>query len=81
MPHGSGLMTSEGLNSTSSVVDLDMSQLAAAVEESIQAPGALEEAIAVIDKELSILCSRQMVSAGEVTDLLLDIRSKLIDAK
>ncbi len=74
-------MGSEGLNSTGNVVDIDMSELAVALEEPIETNSALEEALAVIDKELSILSSRQMVSAGEVTDLLLDLRSKLIEAK
>ena len=58
-----------------------MSELTADVIEPAQAVGALDEAMAVIDAELSVLASRQMVSAGEVTDLLLDIRSKLLAAK
>ncbi len=74
-------MDSNGLNSTGSVVDIDMSELTADVIEPTQAVGALDEAMAVIDAELSVLASRQMVSAGEVTDLLLDIRSKLLAAK
>ena len=74
-------MDSNGLNSTGSVVDIDMSELTADVIEPVQAVGALDEAMAVIDAELGVLASRQMVSAGEVTDLLLDIRSKLLAAK
>ena len=37
----------------------------------------IEEALALIDKGLGGLSERQLVSASEVTDLLLDVRSLL----
>lgn len=37
----------------------------------------IEEALALIDKGLGGLTERQLVSASEVTDLLLDVRSLL----
>ncbi len=37
----------------------------------------VEEALALIDKGLGGLTERQLVSASEVTDLLLDVRSAL----
>lgn len=37
----------------------------------------IEEALALIDKGLGGLTERQLVSASEVTDLLLDVRSVL----
>lgn len=40
----------------------------------------IEEALALIDKGLGGLTERQLVSASEVTDLLLDVRSLLSDA-
>ena len=39
----------------------------------------IEEALALIDKGLGGLTERQLVSASEVTDLLLDVRSVLSD--
>ncbi len=39
----------------------------------------IEEALALIDKGLGGLTERQLVSASEVTDLLLDVRSLLSD--
>lgn len=39
----------------------------------------IEEAVALIDKGLGGLTERQLVSASEVTDLLLDVRSLLSD--
>ncbi len=39
----------------------------------------IEEALALIDKGLGGLTARQLVSASEVTDLLLDVRSLLSD--
>ena len=35
------------------------------------------EALTVIDKALSQMMSRELVSTGEVTDVLLDVRSLL----
>lgn len=40
----------------------------------------IEEALALIDKGLGGLTERQLVSASEVTDLLLDVRALLSDA-
>jgi hypothetical protein len=37
----------------------------------------ISEALAVIDKALGQLMQRELVSAGEVTDVLLDVRSLL----
>ena len=37
----------------------------------------IHEALAVIDKALSQMMSRELVSSGEVTDVLLDVRSLL----
>lgn len=39
----------------------------------------IEEALALIDEGLGGLTERQLVSASEVTDLLLDVRSLLSD--
>lgn len=39
----------------------------------------IEEALALIDKGLGGLTERQLVSATEVADLLLDVRSLLSD--
>jgi len=35
------------------------------------------EALAVIDKALSQMLKRELVSSGEITDVLLDVRSLL----
>lgn len=40
----------------------------------------IEQALAVIDKELPRLASREMVAAGEVTNMLLDLRLLLAPA-
>jgi hypothetical protein len=37
----------------------------------------IHEALTVIDKALSQMMSRELVSTGEVTDVLLDVRSLL----
>ncbi len=37
----------------------------------------ISEAVSVIDKALGQMMSRELVSAGEVTDVLLDVRSLL----
>ena len=37
----------------------------------------IHEALTVIDKALSQMMSRELVSSGEVTDVLLDVRSLL----
>lgn len=38
---------------------------------------AVTDALAVIDKALAEMLSRELVSTGEVADLLLDVRSLL----
>lgn len=38
------------------------------------------EALAIIDRGLAALSTRELVSTGEATDLLLDVRSLLADA-
>ena len=43
-------------------------------------PTTLEEVVALIDEGLGGLTERQLVSAAEVTDLLLDVRSLLSEA-
>lgn len=37
----------------------------------------INEALTVIDKALAQMMSRELVSTGEVTDVLLDVRSLL----
>ena len=37
----------------------------------------ITEAVSVIDKALGQMMSRELVSSGEVTDVLLDVRSLL----
>ncbi|HQV57452.1 MAG TPA: hypothetical protein PKV27_05540 [Ilumatobacteraceae bacterium] len=37
----------------------------------------LREAISVIDKALSVMMNRELVSSNEVTDVLLDVRTLL----
>ena len=39
----------------------------------------ISEALAVIDKGLSEMLHRELVSTDEVADLLLDVRSLLVD--
>jgi hypothetical protein len=38
----------------------------------------INEALRVIDKALSQMMSRELVSSGEVTDVLLDVRTLLV---
>ncbi len=40
----------------------------------------INEALAVIDRALSEMLQRELVSTGEVADLLLDVRSLLMSA-
>ena len=40
----------------------------------------IEEALQLIDGALGGLSNRELVSSGEVTDVLLDVRSKLIQS-
>jgi hypothetical protein len=37
----------------------------------------INEALGVIDKALSQMMSRELVSSGEITDVLLDVRTLL----
>ena len=39
----------------------------------------IAEALAIIDKSLGELTRRELVSTSEITDLLLDVRSLLVD--
>lgn len=39
----------------------------------------ITEALAIIDKQLVVLHRRELVSSAEVTDLLLDVRSLLVE--
>ena len=39
----------------------------------------IAEALAIIDKSLGQLTHRELVSTSEVTDLLLDVRSLLVE--
>jgi len=38
----------------------------------------ISEALAIIDKALSEMLRRELVSSGEVTDVLLDVRTLLV---
>jgi hypothetical protein len=38
----------------------------------------ISEALSVIDKALADMLNRELVSSGEVADLLLDVRSLLV---
>lgn len=58
-------------SSTVTELELDVTDLATIELTNI------EEALALIDKGLGGLTERQLVSASEVTDLLLDVRSVL----
>jgi hypothetical protein len=40
----------------------------------------IAEALAIIDRSLGELNRRELVSTSEITDLLLDVRSLLVDA-
>jgi hypothetical protein len=42
---------------------------------------ALTEALAIIDKALSEMLRRELVSSGEVADVLLDVRTLLVTPK
>ena len=42
-------------------------------------PTIINEALAVIDKGLAEMLHRELVSTDEVADLLLDVRSLLVD--
>ena len=57
------------------VVEVDTNPGAAGSAENQAA--IIAEAIAVIDRTLSQLVRREIVSAGEISDLLLDVRNVL----
>lgn len=40
----------------------------------------ITEALAIIDKQLVVLHRRELVSSSEITDLLLDVRSLLVES-
>lgn len=40
----------------------------------------ITEALAIIDKQLVVLHKRELVSSSEITDLLLDVRSLLVES-
>lgn len=46
--------------------------------EIVPAMSATDEAVAIIDRALSEMLHRELVSTGEVSDLLLDLRSLLV---
>jgi hypothetical protein len=46
----------------------------------IREAAVISEALSVIDKALAEMLNRELVSTGEVADLLLDVRSLLITA-
>lgn len=41
-------------------------------------PGSVDEAVAIIDRALSEMLHRELISTSEVADLLLDLRSLLV---
>lgn len=49
----------------------------AEVTEDQNTGGAIAEALAIVDKALAEMLRRELVSSGEVADLLLDLRSIL----
>jgi hypothetical protein len=51
-----------------------------ALSEGRTSGAAIAEAVTVIDKALAEMLRRELVSAGEVGDLLLDLRSLLTSA-
>lgn len=50
------------------------------VTEDQNQSGAIAEALAIVDKALAEMLRRELVSSGEVADLLLDLRSILTAA-
>lgn len=50
------------------------------VTEDQNQAGAIVEALAIVDKALAEMLRRELVSSGEVADLLLDLRSILTAA-
>lgn len=54
------------------MTETSMSATTAAVNDAV-----ISEAVSVIDKALSVMMSRELVSSNEVTDVLLDVRTLL----
>jgi len=50
------------------------------VTEDQNTGGAIADALAIVDKALAEMLRRELVSSGEVADLLLDLRSILTAA-
>lgn len=59
------------------VADLQRVEIDAKVGGAESQAAIIAEAIAVIDRTLSQLVRREIVSAGEISDLLLDVRNVL----
>lgn len=53
---------------------------ATVTSEAATSEAILDEALSVIDGALAKMMSRELVSSGEVADLLLDVRSLLTDS-
>ena len=56
----------------------DMTGTGVTESEIVPATSATDEAVAIIDRALSEMLHRELVSTGEVSDLLLDLRSLLV---
>jgi hypothetical protein len=56
----------------------DTTTLLAEGPELTDGHGVIDAAVLVIDQALSTLLQRELVSADEVTDVLLDVRSALL---
>ena len=62
---------------TTAVIDATPTAVGTAAESSTVAVADLNAAVAQLDDALGRLVSRDLVSAGEMTDLLLDVRALL----
>lgn len=62
---------------TTAVIDATPTDVGAVVESSTVAVADLNAAVAQLDEALGRLVSRDLVSSGEMTDLLLDVRALL----
>ena len=54
-----------------------MNAIIAETTEDQNTTGAIAEALAIVDRALAEMLRRELVSSGEVADLLLDLRSIL----
>ncbi|MEY2740599.1 MAG: hypothetical protein RL283_701 [Actinomycetota bacterium] len=70
-PRGTAGLSSGAMSDTTAT-DLDLHD-----EPDITDKIVIHEALAVIDKALTDMLQRELVSTGEVADLLLDVRSLL----